>query len=305
MRLAVIVSLMALGSVTVLDGTTRGLRWARRAQQRRRHGLPVLSPSSKTGKARQHGSCKEANGSTCDAEEGLAGWMQADEEKPGAAAAAAAGPAGPAAPHNCCRISADGSQPASCVAVPVTEGTEDAAAAAAAAAAAESAIRLDDGVAVQQGSQQSEGESGRPATAAETPRTAGRSFALAQQQAASFARPGNAAAGEPIPDPPPRPELALARGLSRRVRDLSTGRPRLVRLAALTVITSSFSAAYCCQIAAPGFVDPSLGEQRAGLEWWVACIIAVLHIHAPCAAPSPSSHLTPPPSYPLFCLQSS
>lgn len=241
-----IVSLMALGSVTVLDGTSRGLRWAQRAQQRRRHGLPVLAPSSKARKAKQHsGSSKQADGSSCGAEDGDAGLAEA---KPAAGAAAAE--------SNCCRISADGSRLAA------ADSTE---AAAAAAAVEKAAAHHDEAIATQQGSQPPHGANGSldgRASTAPPPRPAGRSFAMAQQQAASFVRPGSQAGDDALAEPPPRPELALARGLSRRVRDLSTGRPRLVRLAALTVITSSFSAAYCCQIAAPGFVDPSLGEGR-------------------------------------------
>ncbi|KAI7839517.1 hypothetical protein COHA_006784 [Chlorella ohadii] len=233
---------MALGSVTVLDGTSRGLRWAQRAQQRRRHGLPVLAPSSKARKAKQHsGSSKQADGSSCGAEDGDAGLAEA---KPAAGAAAAE--------SNCCRISADGSRLAA------ADSTE---AAAAAAAVEKAAAHHDEAIATQQGSQPPHGANGSldgRASTAPPPRPAGRSFALAQQQAASFVRPGSQAGDDALAEPPPRPELALARGLSRRVRDLSTGRPRLVRLAALTVITSSFSAAYCCQIAAPGFVDPSL-----------------------------------------------
>ncbi|KAL4420784.1 hypothetical protein ABPG75_010440 [Micractinium tetrahymenae] len=58
--------------------------------------------------------------------------------------------------------------------------------------------------------------------------------------------------------PPPRPELALQRGLSSRVRDLQHGQPRLVRLAALSVITLTFATAYLCQVIAPGFVDPAM-----------------------------------------------
>ncbi|EFN51960.1 hypothetical protein CHLNCDRAFT_139635 [Chlorella variabilis] len=61
--------------------------------------------------------------------------------------------------------------------------------------------------------------------------------------------------GQPLP---PRPELALQRGLSRRVRDLGEGRPQLVYWGALAVTTVSFAAAYTCQIIAPGFVDPAL-----------------------------------------------
>ena len=244
MRLAVIVSLMALGSVTCLDCGTRGLRWAQRAQQRRRHGLPILAPSSTSRQPRQRSSpgSKEAKGSRLVERRWEAELRLAAEEKPAAGAAAAL---------NCCRISADGSQLAGRCPGAEETGT---------AAAALQGGDVDPTAAVQQ----SEAASGCPASSAApvapapAPQHASRSFALAQQQAASFVRPGSQAAEVAADDPPPRPELALARGLSRRVRDLSRGRPRLVRLAALAVITSSFSAAFCCQIAAPGFVDPSL-----------------------------------------------
>lgn len=63
--------------------------------------------------------------------------------------------------------------------------------------------------------------------------------------------------GQPLP---PRPELALQRGLSRRVRDLGEGRPQLVYWGALAVTTVSTAAAGTFQIIAPGFVDPALGE---------------------------------------------
>ena len=70
--------------------------------------------------------------------------------------------------------------------------------------------------------------------------------------------------GQPLP---PRPELALQRGLSRRVRDLGEGRPQLVYWGALAVTTVSFAAAYTCQIIAPGFVDPALGAPARRGAW--------------------------------------
>lgn len=83
------------------------------------------------------------------------------------------------------------------------------------------------------------------------------SYALARQQQASFVRAGSSFTMQPGDPLPPRPELALARGLSRRVRGMSAGRPRLVRGAALALITVSFSAAYLCQVAAPGVRAPT------------------------------------------------
>ena len=59
----------------------------------------------------------------------------------------------------------------------------------------------------------------------------------------------------------PRPEMVLARGLSRRVRKVAEGRPRLVRAGALALITVSFSTASISQVIAPGFIDPALGEE--------------------------------------------
>ena len=58
------------------------------------------------------------------------------------------------------------------------------------------------------------------------------------------------------PPPPPCP--------CSRVRDLQCGRPRAVRLGALALITVTFATAYLCQVVAPGFVDPALGEWVRG-----------------------------------------
>lgn len=75
--------------------------------------------------------------------------------------------------------------------------------------------------------------------------------------------------------PPPRPDIALQRGLSSRVRSLQQGRPRLARLAALSAITLTFATAYLCQVIAPGFVDPAMSEREGGLGLW-ACWAALL-----------------------------
>lgn len=265
MRLAVIVSLMALGSVATVDCAGRALRWGQRARQRQRHGLPILAPNSKVRQAEQrlvsNSSSKGAGGSACGKSQ-QAGLDQQQTAADGKQAAVVA-----AAP-SCCRISADGSRPpCQC---PAAEAATQAGEADAVPPAA-----LDGMPAAHAGSSSDEeaaAPAGQQAAAGAAPSTTGgaaalhparRSLALAQQQAASFLRQGSLRDPLPGGEPPPRPELALARGLSRRVRDLEHGRPRLVRLAALSVITSSFSAAYCCQIVAPGFVDPSLGEQAA------------------------------------------
>lgn len=59
---------------------------------------------------------------------------------------------------------------------------------------------------------------------------------------------------------PLRPEVPLARGLSRRVREAGRSRPRLVYYSALSATTLTFSIAFLCQVVAPGFVDAALGE---------------------------------------------
>jgi hypothetical protein len=59
---------------------------------------------------------------------------------------------------------------------------------------------------------------------------------------------------------PLRPEVPLARGLSRRVREAGRSRPRLVYYSALSATTLTFSVAFLCQVVAPGFVDAALGE---------------------------------------------
>ena len=72
---------------------------------------------------------------------------------------------------------------------------------------------------------------------------------------------GQTAFGSGAPGPLCSPAQTLAQGLSRRVRDVAQGRPRLVRAGALAFITVSFSTAAISQVIAPGFIDPALGEE--------------------------------------------
>lgn len=237
MRLALIVSMLALGSVAVLDATGRSVRWARHAQARRA-GLPAHS-------VRRGGAAGgPSNGSTSkDRDEEAAQPTPTQQQQHDGKSADADAAA-------CCHISAT----------------------AAAAAAAAAKAKATPAAASSSGEEQPVQAAIAPATALAAPRSG-----LAWQQQASFlqqgssrVRQGGGAWGGGTPGflpgdhPPPRPELALRRGLSRRVRDASGTRPRLVRYGALALVTVSFSSAYCCQIVAPGYVDPSIGGRAGG-----------------------------------------
>ena len=96
------------------------------------------------------------------------------------------------------------------------------------------------------------------------------------------------------PLPPPRPDLAVSRGLSRRVRDYGERKPRAVRAAALATLTATFAIACGSQISAPGFVDASLVQVLLPLQCgvsfvWVGAIKELILTQTP-----------PPPPPPLF-----
>lgn len=74
-------------------------------------------------------------------------------------------------------------------------------------------------------------------------------------------------------------------GVSKRIAQLHAARPRLVSVGALAAITCANSGAFICQMVAPGFVDPSLGEEYAYfqgvLEGGQHAEHAVVQPHAP------------------------
>lgn len=228
MRLALLVSCLALATVGLVAGTQAAAAWA---LARRQPAAQRQTPAGHSlSRAAANGSCK----------------APPTYSTPGSDTAANAA-------DGCIANGGDeeaGRQPALAGAAATIQPAAPAAAAVAAAAGEKLAVAA-------------RGTLGCPPE-----------YALARQQQASFVRAGSSFAVRPGDAPPPRPELALARGLSRRVRGLSAGRPRLVRWAALAVITVSFSTAYLCQVTAPGALPACPRLDSSGRGGAAACRVA-------------------------------
>lgn len=238
LRLALLVSMLGLASVCAIDLSGRGSHWAGQKRTRRR-GLPAAQQPSKQQQQQQQ--CEQHFEAADGSQKSLGDSSAAQAALEGGTAAA----------------------PALASADSFGSGEEGIAAAAAAAladraAAADGSNGSRDKEAAQQPAAVTEAAAAPTAVAAAAPGQPVPSYYLAQQQAASFVRSGSSVGYLPGDPLPPRPELALMRGLSRRVRSLSAGRPRLVRLGFLSLITVSFASACLCQIVAPGFIDPSI-----------------------------------------------
>lgn len=245
LRSALMVSLLALASVALVDASSRAVGWLLLRLQRhwrqssaRRQQAGGLPTHRAAGCQRQaEGGSSRSSGSSSNA-------------KRAAAQAAALETAG--APNS-------GAQPgASCAA-----GTQNGAASRPGAQSSPPAcndsahgLPADPDLPRSPQQQQQQGLAQQPRPTGLEP-TASAPFG--RWDSVTVRQPGDAL-------PPPRPDIALRRGLSSRVRGLQQGRPRLVRLAALAAITLTFATAYLCQVIAPGFVDPAMSERQGRAE---------------------------------------